>query len=239
MPSVFQPNPGTTSSSGQLPGGGPTMPAGGDPTGVAQVVGNESLFGGDPKLAMIAAMRRMGWNPFASNPMVAMLMNAAEGLKATHGLSNLGAQATDVAGAGGPAKMFGDFLLNELQKGSVFGSLNNAAKNMPNYMGQMRDMQDQIGAGTMEVGNLSPFATDMEKYTTNANGLGRLLASIQAPGLGDLGQSWSRGIGNILTGNQVQSTEGWMTENDARQRTGMAPSEMPNFLDVIFPRGGR
>lgn len=175
---------------------------------------------------MINAILNSGGNPFRSSPFMKMLLATAPGLQAVHMLSNIGAKPDDIGGMGGQPQMFGDFLKSSLAGGNIFGQLRGAASQLPGYVDQLRGYQDQVGAGTIQNGQISPFAAALEEMLGDAGGVGKLLTSLYAPGLGSLAQPWASSLQDSLAG-----TTNRMANEFAQSGNPLSP---PNFFDYVW-----
>lgn len=202
-------------------------PPQGSPT--AQEAAANLQYGQDPRSAMINAILNSGGNPFKSSPFMKMLLQAAPGLQMTHMLSNIGAKPNDVGAMGGEGQMFGDFLKSSLAGGNIFGQLRNAASNLPNYVNQLRDYQDQVAGGNIQGPQISPFAAALEELMGDQGGMGKLLTSLYAPSLGNLAQPWAAGLQDSLTGATNRMANDFARSGDIQNP--------PNFFDYIFGRG--
>jgi hypothetical protein len=143
-------------------------------------------------------------------------------------LSNIGAKPQDIDAMGGQSQMLGDFMQHALKGGNAFSMLSNASANLPGYMNQLRDYQQNINSNSTN-GQISPFAATLEDQIGDKAGMARLLASLQAPGLGGLAQPWANALQGSLSGaNQRMLTD-----------FGNAPAgtQPPSFMDYIFGKG--
>lgn len=147
----------------------------------------ETLYS-DPSTAMLSILRGMGYNPFKNNPFVQKMMQAAPGLQSAWQLSNIGANVNDLDANGGPDQMFGNFLQNQLQNGSVFSTLANARQNMGNYTNQLSSLQQKLNDpnGGVDVNQLPAFLEALTNRLDNPNEWAKLFGSLAAPGLGSM-----------------------------------------------------
>lgn len=187
-------------------------------------------YGGDPRSAMINAILNSGGNPFKSSPFMKMLLATAPGLQAVHMLSNIGAKPDDIGGAGGQGQMFGDFLKSSLGGGNIFGQLRGAASQLPNYVGQLGDYQNQVKAGGIQGSQISPFAAALEEMMNDPQGMGKILTSLYAPSLGSLAQPWAGGLQDSLA-----STTNRYANDFAGGKAGSV-TDPANFFDYVFGR---
>lgn len=195
----------------------------------APQIASQLQYGGDPRQAMINAILNNGGNPFTSSPIMKILLSTAPGLQAAHMLTNIGANPNDVNAMGGTGQMFGDFLKGQLSGGNIFNTLSGVSSQLPQYMNQLRDYQEQVKGGAFANGGISPFAAALEDQIGDASGMGRLMTALQAPGLGSLGQSWA---GALNSGLGAKQNAMW---NQFAQ--GGDPQNPPNFFDYVFGRG--
>jgi hypothetical protein len=215
MPNVFNSNPGSDPNSGSTTG----------------QISQNLLYGQDPREAMVNAILDMGGNPFVSSPIMKMLLSLAPGLQTVNYLTNIGAKPNDIQGMGGQGQMFGDFLKHSLGQGggNIFGTLASTAANLPMYMNQLRDYQGQVKNGSIQNGDVSPFAASLEDQLSGPQGMGNLMTSLYAPSLGALARPWAGGLQDVLASKNRQ-----MLTDYGNQPDKLA---VPNFFDYVFGRG--
>lgn len=198
--------------------------------GTAGQMASELQYGGDPRQAMINAILNNGGNPFSSSPFMRMLLSMAPGLQAASYLTNIGAKPNDIAGNGGTGQMFGDFLKGQLSGGNnIFRTLSGVASNLPNYMNQLRDYQAQVKSGDIPNGQISPFAAELESQLQDPQGMGNLMTSLYAPGLGSLARPFASGLQSNLGAQYNRMANEFGRAGD--------PLNPPNFFDYVFGRG--
>jgi hypothetical protein len=189
---------------------------------------NEAIYGQDPRMAMMAVLKNMGYNMFQSNPFISMLMNAAPGLHNLWELSNIGAQAPDIAANGGAGQMFGDFLRNEIGQGSVFNSLASGLRNFSGYTDQLRGLQTQLQNDPTMVGRVPVFLDQLESNLSSPGGFSQIYGSLAQPLLGrGLGQSFQNTLG-------AAASNAWPSYVD-NPRWGQ-PGPPFNFFDYVMGR---
>lgn len=190
----------------------------------------DELYGGDPTAAMMAIMREMNINPFRSNPFVQRLLQTAPGLQSAWQLSNIGAKNSDIQGEGGVGNMFGNFLRSQLQGGDVFGTLANASSNLGNYAGQMRSMYDKLP--TMNQADAPPFLKELDEMLSNPMALAKMIGSLNAPGLGPLGQSYE----SSLRSNIFSQAQNRLRPPDQGGQEDLITDAGPTFFEWIMGR---
>lgn len=220
------PMPGQSIFSGNDPSGG--APASSAPAVVPQQTRSQNLYPLDnPQMAMMSVLRSMGYNPFETNPFMAQMLKAAPGLAALWQLSNIGAQAGDVAANGGPEAMFGEFLRGQLQSGNVYNSLAGGLNNANNYMGQISDLASRLNSSTnpLDPKTLPTFLGGLENQLNSPSGFANIFGAMAAPTLGGLAPSYNRGLEAAAT-----SANGNFINSDSFGQPG------GNFLNFILGR---
>ncbi len=152
----------------------------------------------DPNEAFVNALRDIGVNPYRSNPFVTALQRGAQG-------SRVSFLADKVMGGTGqnsgvPGQDYGAFLRQRLGSGTLMNEMSALAD--PGHYGQVlnrvRGFQDQMNQGMNPTG-LDPYMSALNDIFSADNGRGALgaYASLRAPNMGALGQSYTRSLANF------------------------------------------
>lgn len=229
------PVPGSNAAPGSAPGGAPPggpgasvfSPPGDNP--VPAQARNALLYPvNDPQMAMMNVLMDRGYNPFKTNPFVSQIMNAAGGLGNLWQLSNIGAKPGDIAANGGPEAMFRDFLVHQLSTGNTFGALAQGQQMFPQYLNQLRDMQQSINSGATPVTDVSSFVGGLESQLNSPKGFADVYGSLVSPLMGGLAGSYDKALNRSTFG-------GW---RNYIGNPAITPdlANPPNFFDVLMGR---
>lgn len=158
----------------------------------------------NPSLALQNALMDMGYNPMSANPFLRNMMRSASGL----GQAYLQQKATgtgEVSGYG-MGDDYRQFLQNNIQNGSIYGTLRQAQGQMPQLADSMRGYADQL-AGGMPATALNPFMATLFDQMSSGMGQGTVnaLSNLASPMMNSrMASAYQTGLGNTLVSSLRQ-----------------------------------
>jgi hypothetical protein len=146
----------------------------------------------DPSGAFNSALRKVGINPYMTNPFVTQLQKAAPGARIAF-LAH-GGPAGDKYG--NPSEDYGKWLQGSLQSGNLFPEMNRTAQFFGGIVQAVKKLQDQEAQGNVGALADSPYYSALSDIFGANDGLGSLsaYASLRAPMMGALAPSFTRGL---------------------------------------------
>lgn len=156
----------------------------------------------NPTMALQNALMDLGYNPMSANPFLRNLMKSASGL----GQAFLQNRAMDPNATADPnyaahtGANFRNFLAANIQNGSIYGTLGQAAQQMPQVVQAMRGYSDQLAQG-MPVTQLNPFMSTL--YDQMGSGMGQgtvnAMSNLRSPMMAaPMANAYRTGLGNQL-----------------------------------------
>lgn len=145
----------------------------------------------DPETAFNNALMDTGVNPFRSNPFVTQLQKAAKGSR----IAFLGNNSGNTLNAADPSGQYANFLRSNLSGGTLFNTLDQAARGFQGYIQRVKNFEDAQTGGVNAV-STDPYSAALRDIFAADDGLGALSAygTLRTPLMGALGSSYNRAL---------------------------------------------